>query len=252
MIVYLITNLTNDKVYVGQHQGDDLLSRWKDHCAYARSGGRFILSNAIRKYGEDGFSVSLLATANSRKELDSLERIWITLLHSYDSSYGYNMTRGGDGWHGICEESMEKLKAKRREFMKGNTNVKGKNWKAPTISARNLRSIWVNNGIESRFIVDTKASTLLDNGWKLGRLEASWARNTSTHWWIYKNGCRKRVKEEELNHYLTEGWQRGKGSLTAKEATPTIPDEVREMRSNIMKGNKNALGKHWTVTRSSS
>lgn len=211
MVVYLVQNILNGKIYIGKHKGNNPLVRWRAHCAFARSGGRYRLSNAIRKYGEGTFQISILAVTSSGKELNNLERLWIILLNSRDQNVGYNMTAGGDGWSGLCSESMEALKQRRREFGKGNKNALGKHWKSKKNSDRCSDSCWINNGQDDKFIRLSELSTVLAAGWKRGRIRATGPRNTTTHLWINHDGITKRTKPEELRTYLDAGWKRGRG-----------------------------------------
>jgi len=97
MIVYLIHNIQNEKVYVGitKHQ---FKHRWDEHCDAAyKYNMQWHLSNAIRLYGKDSFYHEILAVVATEEEAKILERLWIITLRSFDSEFGYNMTYGGDG-----------------------------------------------------------------------------------------------------------------------------------------------------------
>ena len=98
MIVYLVTNTINGKIYVGKTIGS-LDLRWKRHCnAAKRPKPPMHLSCAIRKYGPDAFRVEQIATAESEAELNGLERKYIQEYQSHLSRIGYNHTLGGDGF----------------------------------------------------------------------------------------------------------------------------------------------------------
>lgn|SRR3990167_3047436 len=112
-IVYLITNLVNGKVYVGQTTRS-LRIRWGQHKLAARKHPETYLHFAINKYGESMFSVSIVATAQSSEELDCLEKRWILMRSANHRDYGYNMTAGGDGSSNVSEESKQKRIAKMR------------------------------------------------------------------------------------------------------------------------------------------
>jgi hypothetical protein len=105
--IYVIETSATDKVYVGQ-----TLSHRKNHGKYRPFGyeGRFrdhisealcntkkkqctYLNNAIRLYGKDAFSVSLIETC-AVADLDAREQHYIA---QYKSMYpsGYNLTCGG-------------------------------------------------------------------------------------------------------------------------------------------------------------
>jgi group I intron endonuclease len=90
MDIYKITNLVNNKVYIGQsvrgvqqrfnrHINDAMTDRLDTHFA-----------RAIRKYGPKNFIVEVIDTAETQDELNRKEQYWI---REYDSiRHGYNET----------------------------------------------------------------------------------------------------------------------------------------------------------------
>ena len=96
-VVYLITNNVNGKVYVGKTV-HTLKERWRPHLYWAKRGFKgMVLYSAIRKYGNEAFSIKELGVANTPEELNALERLQIACHGSTDPRVGYNMTVGGDG-----------------------------------------------------------------------------------------------------------------------------------------------------------
>lgn len=90
--IYLITNLQNGKQYVGLTIGT-LKDRLKQHFASARKGRKAPLPNAIRKYGEDAFAISLIRSdASTYDELQEQEIQEIakrgTIKNGYNSAVG--------------------------------------------------------------------------------------------------------------------------------------------------------------------
>lgn len=96
MIVYKITNTITGKVYIGQTV-KKLDRRWKAHVykTYKQEGSDHI-HNAIRKYGHEVFTQEILVTCQTKWSMNMWERKHIFEHKSYDYSYGYNMTFGGD------------------------------------------------------------------------------------------------------------------------------------------------------------
>lgn len=100
-IVYCITNLTNNKRYIGW-TNKTLDQRWKNHVSNALvRKRRFLLSEAIRKYGstDDVWQREVLAQVTTPDEAKQLE---IKFIAEFDTcalmgGHGYNMTLGGDG-----------------------------------------------------------------------------------------------------------------------------------------------------------
>lgn len=92
--VYLIRNLKNGKVYVGQTR-NDYLGRWRGHLRAALRGSPHPLYKAIRKYGQSSFSIEVL-WRGSVGALDRTERLFIAEYDSLiDFGKGYNLTSGG-------------------------------------------------------------------------------------------------------------------------------------------------------------
>ncbi len=75
-IVYLLTNLENGKTYVGKTKRA-LDRRWFQHCDDAKSGSTYAIHRAIRKYGKDAFTRSILGQFETEEEALASEKEWI-------------------------------------------------------------------------------------------------------------------------------------------------------------------------------
>ena len=93
MIVYQALS-PSGKSYIGK-TAFSLTKRWKEHCAI-KTGG-YALHAAINRHGADNFLLQELAATDTNESLNNLEKLWIILLQTTDSRYGYNETLGGDG-----------------------------------------------------------------------------------------------------------------------------------------------------------
>lgn len=105
-LVYVHTNKTNNKKYVGitsKTPGE----RWREGKGY--HGGSF--SAAIAKYGWDNFDHEVLYAGLSESDAKNIEKKLIKELNLNDSRYGYNRTDGGDGVCGLefSEETRKKM-----------------------------------------------------------------------------------------------------------------------------------------------
>lgn len=93
--VYLITNLVNNKKYVGI--SNDIRQRWNAHKQAALNETytehNTPLHRAIRKYGIDNFSLEILEEVKDSSQLNDREIYWIQYYNSYNE--GYNLTVGG-------------------------------------------------------------------------------------------------------------------------------------------------------------
>lgn len=101
MLIYKITNLLNNKSYIGQTI-KPAEERWKEHQAHAY--GKHIndqnkhLYRAMRKYGIENFSFEVVQdNIETFEQLDKAEIYWIDFYQSF--LYGYNETFGGQKHH---------------------------------------------------------------------------------------------------------------------------------------------------------
>ena len=90
MWIYKITNIQNNKIYIGQtirsvrdrfhrHINDALNNNLDTHFA-----------RAIRKYGRDSFIIEVIDEATNQTELNQKEQYWIQYYNSIQD--GYNET----------------------------------------------------------------------------------------------------------------------------------------------------------------
>lgn len=96
--IYLWTNLVNNKGYVGQTI--NLAARKKQHLSSARTGKKWCISRAIRKYGANNFDLQNIAEVATSEEANNLEKTWVNLLQTNDKRFGYNATSDGQGYSG--------------------------------------------------------------------------------------------------------------------------------------------------------
>lgn len=102
-VVYLITNIVNGKMYVGQTNNAE--KRFKEHM-YARENCTS-LARAVRKYGAESFRCDILAECFSRDEMNETERMFIESIGTMAPD-GYNLRTGGDVGSKRARESVLK------------------------------------------------------------------------------------------------------------------------------------------------
>ncbi len=88
--IYLITNLINNKKYVGQ--STHIYKRWGVH-KNPNNWTDNALYRAFRKYGIDKFKFEILEEC-PKELLNDREIYWISYYNSFED--GYNLTAGGD------------------------------------------------------------------------------------------------------------------------------------------------------------
>ena len=109
--IYITTNLINNKKYIGMHKGkieDDYLG-----------SGKLIL-RAIEKYGNENFKREILSFANSKEELENLEKYFIKEYNATNNRDFYNIHVGGSGGYtiaGYTELEKQQYKLKMREAL---------------------------------------------------------------------------------------------------------------------------------------
>lgn len=91
-IIYKITNLLNNKIYIGQTI-NSLMRRWNKHKHNGDPSMKIAM--AIKKYGIENFTIEIIDWANDLTELNYKEWIWISKLNCLDDRFGYNIMEGG-------------------------------------------------------------------------------------------------------------------------------------------------------------
>lgn len=104
--IYLVTNLVNDKKYIGQTTLT-AQERWNTHISAALNHyDDFYFHRAIVKYGIENFKLTILEQCPDC-ELDTREQYYI---EKYETFYiynkGYNLTRGGSGTTKVNSEKI--------------------------------------------------------------------------------------------------------------------------------------------------
>lgn len=110
--IYKITNLINGKIYVGR-TGSSVLSRFGAHKRRARFGDSTHLYRAIRKYGEENFTVEEICVCFDAEATVLAEMELIAAYQANNREIGYNMSDGGDGGEFgrvLTDETKEKIR----------------------------------------------------------------------------------------------------------------------------------------------
>ena len=95
--IYKITNLINQKVYIGQSK--NIKRRWRDHKASAKSENPTqIIHKVIKRVGLNNFSFEIIASCLDLEAANDAEEICIKQFKSYIrlGGGGYNLTLGGN------------------------------------------------------------------------------------------------------------------------------------------------------------
>lgn len=107
MIIYKISNLVNNKIYIGQTI-ESLAKRWKRHTWIStKNRNAMAITNAIIKYGEENFIIEEIDNAQNIDELNKKEEYYIRYYNCI-SPNGYNIKYGGDN-NKMSEETKLKI-----------------------------------------------------------------------------------------------------------------------------------------------
>jgi group I intron endonuclease len=111
-IIYKVTNLINNKVYIGQTVGL-LEDRWNGHCRSDKSP----LDRAIQKYGKNNFIIEEIDRGITYYELNEKEIKYIKKYDSLSHNNGYNIYSGGKHLYiqNIGEETKLKMSLSARK-----------------------------------------------------------------------------------------------------------------------------------------
>lgn len=218
--VYLTTDLTNNKIYVGQHKSE------KFDESYLGSGQ--IIRAKIKKYGKENFSCEILEKCDTEQQLNDREIYWIKELNSRDLSVGYNIATGGtfgdSGYHleMLGKHQSEKQKRITSEYWKTHTWSEESRKKLSKSkignrnAAGNIGYIHIFKDDVEIKVKENELQSYLDDGWKRGhkpyseetqRIKKERYKNST---YISKDGIIKNVVNDELDKYLNDGWEIGR------------------------------------------
>lgn len=160
--VYEITNLINNKKYIGKRSSNCSIEEDK----YMGSGK--CLKRAFKKYGRENFSKRILEICETEKEAFAREVYYIGLVKAWKNPMYYNISSGGEGgsavFAGKSEEEILVWKKKMSESRKGRMITD--EWKQKILKTRKERGIGVgkNNpmyGIKGKDNKTSKAVVML-------------------------------------------------------------------------------------------
>ena len=133
MIVYVMTNKMNGKMYVGLTTVS-VSWRWKEHVRSLKKS-RLALHHAMRKYGIESFEISVLEElplGSTLDDLDAAETKWIAELQTFMYEHpdkGYNMTKGSQkgGWFAKGRKRSQETRDRMSRAKRGKKHTKEHN-----------------------------------------------------------------------------------------------------------------------------
>jgi hypothetical protein len=195
--LYKTTNLINGKFYFGIHSTENL----KD--GYIGSGT--YLWHSINKHGRENFKIEFLEFFDDRKKLLEREEKLVNEELLKDPMC-MNLRKGGTG--GFTKENS----------LKGTLAMNKKMWQDPEYRKRHverksktMHDLWKNgkvkhvdwtgknHSIESKNRMSEKAKE------RIGEKNSQFGTC-----WVYNDKESKKIKKEELNFHLSNGWIKGR------------------------------------------
>jgi len=202
--VYKITNKINGKIYVGAHQTKNLNDNYM--------GSGKLIRRAIRKYGADNFEREWLHIFETPEDMFFMESKIVNEDFVNDEQT-YNLTSGGSGsWAHVHNE--ENYKRLRKQAFSANKLAqkklkilrKDKSWNARLSQSLSKASTGNQNWLGKTHTEETKT--------KIGKANSKHQKGSKNSQygtcWITNGSENKKVKKENLEKMLTEGWKRGR------------------------------------------
>ena len=119
-IIYKITNLLDQKCYVGQ-TWQSMKDRFIQHACKNDSKKLF---NAMKKYGINNFIIECLTIVSTQSIADYYEIYFISKYNSNSRGVGYNISNGGKGVGKHSYETKSKISDTKMQISKSNTGRK--------------------------------------------------------------------------------------------------------------------------------
>jgi hypothetical protein len=200
--LYKTTCLVTGRYYIGMHSTSNLED------GYMGSGKR--LRYSIRKYGIDNHKKEILEFFDTRDLLIEAEKIAITSEMLIDKDC-MNLKHGGEG--GFISEEQQRHRSKcggeanaKRlktdiEYRKSHIKIHSDLFKKLHAAGKITRGDWSGkkHKEETKQLMSDKAKQ------RVGKANSQYGTC-----WITREGLNKKIKKEDLEIYLSEGWVKGR------------------------------------------
>ena len=217
--IYKITRNNSDKYYIGMHSTDNMDD------GYFGSGTR--LWKSINRYGKENHTMEILEFCESREQLKIREKEIIGDLWKLDEACMNLVPGGNGGWPESChgfhseEHKMRYVYAGNAGFLRKLTDPLFKEEFSNTLSASKKKYYEENpnvrHGVATEEIrkemserarspeaVEKRKNTFKERNHQQGEKNSNFGNRS-----IHKDGVTIKVKSDELNEYLADGWKLG-------------------------------------------
>jgi group I intron endonuclease len=208
MFIYKITNLINNKIYIGQ-------SRYKNDNYF---GSGVNIKNAIEEYGKNNFVKEYIDEAFNQLELDEKEKYWIKITDAQNPIIGYNIADGGWNHLTITEDIKKKI--------------------SKTIKEKYING-YVNNRLGCSISNETKKKISNSNKGKVLSEETKKKISNSNKGKVLSEETRKKISDIKKNTKLSESHKNSiSESLKGRPVSSDTRNKLRE--NNINKTQKHS------------
>jgi hypothetical protein len=237
-----------------------LEERLHKHELNALSGIDTKFYRAIRKYGLDKISSSVLCECSSKREAIEKEKIFIKKYNSYKN--GYNMTEGGDGGDIISKLSNEKYKGyinKLKKASYGENNPRYIQISDDELVNKGIQLYLKNNLLTTRMwqkyakennlpmsfskfrfngkgmsefkkrISDKLGIDINTKYKKTDSHKEKLSKSSSNYCWVNKNGEEKRIHKSDKNSYIQNGYNEGRIEIDVLNICGKIHNEYNKI-----------------------
>jgi group I intron endonuclease len=213
--IYIIYNLINDKVYIGQTI-NLIEKRFRGHVKASRGIGNTSLSFAIRKHGIKNFDIMILHECDNQLQLNALERYYIRKFKSNKRKFGYNMTDGGESGYKANPDFIEKNRQKqigKKHSEETKIKIRENSGRINPIREDEIESLIERNqnrdwNLESRMKVsDSSLYRTVSKEQSEAHRKAMTGRV-----WIHHNDNDKFVSPDKASKFVRCGWKFGRAS----------------------------------------
>ncbi|MEK6828592.1 MAG: hypothetical protein AABY15_00550 [Nanoarchaeota archaeon] len=205
--IYKITCSVTGRYYIGMHSTDKLED------GYFGSGKRLWFS--INYHGKENHTKEILEFCENRKELAKRERE-IVNQQLINEELCMNLVVGGEGGRGFTPEQQrlnaEKSNARQRILRK--TDPEWAKKESENISKGNKKA-YEEGKRERIYFYDCNGrlhneETKKKIGIKMSEIQKGEGNSQFGTYWITKDDINKKIKKEELETYIQEGWRKGR------------------------------------------
>jgi len=206
--IYKITNLLNDKYYIGKHMTNNL------NDGYMGSGK--LIRRAIKKYGIDNFKKEILHVFDNVEDMNDKEAELVMI-----SEETYNLTKGGNGgWYHVNMNEELRISKNRKARQSTNKVLQekyGNNYKS-IISSIAAKVNFAKNGVHPNFLKAGKTSFLgkkhlEETKRKIGKANSKNIGEKNSQYgtmWITNGIENKKIKKEDFNFWINLNWYSGR------------------------------------------